>query len=89
MSDTSPPKQVPDTVACSRHRANIRPVTRLPTARLITLLLVSALLPWTLLSQQPEPAPTPPPVQRIAQGYFYIEPNQARFECLLDLTTAP
>jgi hypothetical protein len=68
----------------------MRLVTRLPTARLITLLLVSALLPWSLLSQQPEPAPAPPPppVKRIAQGYFYIEPNQARFECLLDLTTA-
>lgn len=88
MSDTSPPKQVPDTVAWLTSRATIRPVTRLPSTRLITLLLVSILLTGTLLSQQPEPAQPPPPVKRIAQGYLYIEPNQARFECLLDLTTA-
>jgi hypothetical protein len=28
------------------------------------------------------------PIKRHAQGYLYIEPNQARFEYLIDLTTA-
>jgi hypothetical protein len=56
-------------------------VTCPPPTRLI-ILLACALLPWCLHAQQTAP------VKRIAQGYLYIEPNQARFECLLDLTTA-
>ncbi|MES2593897.1 MAG: hypothetical protein V4662_01095 [Verrucomicrobiota bacterium] len=34
-------------------------------------------------SQSPDPA-TPTGPQKVAQGYLYVEPNQARFEALID-----
>lgn len=48
-------------------------------------MVLCALLPLAAPAQQ---APASSPSKRIAQGYLYVEPNQARFECLLDLTTA-
>ena len=40
------------------------------------------------MSSGQTPQITPPPFKRQAQGYLYIEANQARFEFLVDLTTA-
>lgn len=59
-------------------------VNRLPLFLLSLLLLPLGFVPAS--AQLTEPLRTAP--KRQAQGYLYIEPNLARFECLIDLTTA-
>lgn len=43
--------------------------------------------PGKILSQVIPSAPTVAPVETIAQGYLYLEPNQMRFEVLYDAAT--
>lgn len=59
----------------------IRPLQKL---LIVLLLLGGAVAPSS--AQLPEPSVSP--AKRQAQGYLYIEPNQARFECMIDLNTA-
>ncbi len=57
--------------------------------RLLLLILLLLLLPFGFVpssAQQTEPSQAS--IKRQAQGYLYIEPNLARFEFLIDLTTA-
>jgi hypothetical protein len=57
--------------------------------RLLLLILLVLLLPFGFVpssAQQTEPSQAS--IKRQAQGYLYIEPNLARFEFLIDLTTA-
>ncbi len=78
---TSRPAQVRDALASPIRDATVRPVTPRLVCHLVHLiLLLAAALPVAAQAQADGP-------KRIAQGYLYLEPYQARFECLLDLRT--